>query len=114
MVAGISSDDGLTGGGARAQDASDTGDTGPIVVDSQALREIAQEESDRELADLLDRLDELSGRFLEQATKQLDALKDGKADEAKKHYDQAMELSLPWHRLMRDIHEHAKRKGYYR
>jgi hypothetical protein len=106
----ISSDDGLTGGGARAEDASNVG---PFVVDAGALRRIAEEEGDEELADLLDKLDDLTRRFMEHAANQLDALKDGKPDEAKKHYDEAMELSPPWHRLMRDIHEHAKRKGYY-
>lgn len=106
----ITSDDGLTGGGIKTQDASDEG---PFVIDSGALRKVAQEEGDGELNDLLDRLKEVSERFLGHAQKQLDALKAGKAKEAKEHYDNAMELSLPWHRLMKDIHEHAKRKGYY-
>jgi hypothetical protein len=109
-VASISSDDGLTGGGsARTEDVSDAG---PVVINSHALREIANELGDQELNDLLDRLEQLSGRFLDQATKQLDALKAGKSDEVKKNYDEAMEVSLPWHRLVKDIYELARRKGY--
>jgi hypothetical protein len=107
-ITGISNDDGLTGGGARAED------DGPFVIDSGALRAVAEREGDQELADLLDRLGEVSERFLGHAAKQLEALADGKADEANKHHDEAMELSLPWHRLMKEIHELAKRKGYYR
>jgi hypothetical protein len=108
-VLSISSDDGLTGGGPGV---AVQADEGPFIIDGKLLRGIADEQGDGELRDLLDRLDEISGRFLDHATKQLDALKAGKTDEAKKQYDLAMELSLPWHRLMKDIHEHAKRKGY--
>ncbi|HEX5035893.1 MAG TPA: hypothetical protein VFX30_01900 [bacterium] len=108
-ILSVSNDDGLTGGGPGV---AVQADEGPFIIDGKLLRDIADQQNDGELRDLLDRLDEISGRFLEHATKQLDALKAGKTAEAKKQYDLAMELSLPWQRLMKDIHEHSKKKGY--